>query len=332
MEENYTQNEIPYQLILDELNGTLTAHQRTELEKWKADSQANVDIYLEIIEISRNAELLGEKQHLDTEKSWQKFSALAFKDPEIPVHKVLKLKKVNYLRWSAAAVLLIGILVAINIWKNKDEQMAQTGEKERQHLIMPDGSEVILNQNSSFSYNKHDFSKSRKVKLTSGEAYFNVKHNPKNPFLIQTGELKVMDLGTSFNLNIESKSVTVIVNSGKVAMEYSGSKNKILLDPQDKGILDLSAKVLSKSPNEDINYRAWYDKTLRYKQSPLEVVSKDLEKIYGVKVTFQDNELRERRLTAYFKQKSVEEIMQIIGTSLNLKVVNTNVGFALSNP
>ncbi|NII83221.1 FecR family protein [Pedobacter sp. SG908] len=332
MKENYTQDEIPYQLILDELNGNLSNHDRAILEKWKAEAPEHMDIYQEIVEISRNAELLGEKKRLDTEKSWQKFSALAFKDNETPDHKVVKLKKVNYLRWSAAAVLLIGILVAINFWKNSGEQLVQTRKKERYHLILPDGSEVILNQNSSLSYNKRDFSMSRKVKLSHGEAYFNVKHNPKNPFSIQTGDLRVMDLGTSFNLNIEPGSVTVIVNSGKVAMEYKGIKNRVMLDPQDKGVLDRATKAITKSKNEDINYRSWYDKTLHYKQSPLEVVSRDLEKIYGTKIIFQNGELRERRLTAYFKQKSIEEIMQIIGTSLNLTVVNTNGGFTLTNP
>ena len=331
MEENNTNNHIPYQLILDEQNGALLQSDKVILENWKASLPENIGIYNQILEINENAELIGIKQKLDPEKSWQKLAQSAFREDEKININHLKVRKFQYLKWAAAAVLLIGVLITANLLSGSSIQYVHTGKNERQHLILPDGSEIIMNQNTALHYNTKDFAQNRKVKFTEGEAYFEVKHDEKNPFSIQTEALTVQDLGTSFNLNVAQKEVTVVVNSGKVAMEYNGISNRIILDTQDKGVFDKATNMLLKSKNDNVNYKSWYDKTLHYQQTPLSQVSSDLEKIYGTKIIFNNDALKERKLNAYFKDQSAEEIVQIIGTSLNLKVTKTNGDFLLTN-
>ncbi|MBC8986814.1 FecR family protein [Pedobacter sp. N36a] len=332
MEENNTPNTTLYQLIFDEQSGTISPHDKMILESWKASAKENSGIYDEIAGISRDIELLGVRQGLDPEKSWKEFSQSVFAREDAKSHKILKVRKINYFQWgaAAAAILIIGLLLTANLDRWSDTIHFQTGKNERRQLMLPDGSEIIMNQNTSLHYNKEDFAHSRNIEFTKGEAYFKIIHDKNRPFLIKTDELDVIDLGTSFNLSVGQQQIMVVVNSGKVAMKHKSDK-KIILSEQDKGTFDKSTKAMVQNKNDNINYKAWYDKTLYYQQTPLDEVSKDLEQVFGTKIIFEDDSLRERRLNGFFKDKSADEIMQIIGTSLSLKVIKRNGNFILTS-
>lgn len=330
MKKNDTHKHIPYKLILDEHHGTLPEDEREALEKWKAASPGNMEISREVAEISENTALLEIRRNLDPEKSWSKFQTAMVWENSTDHTPRRWIEKFSFLRMAAAAVLLIGILITISLQKGDGNQYISTGKNERRQLKLPDGSEVIMNQNTSLSYNPGDFSYIRKMKLISGEAYFMIKHDESMPFRVVAGGLTVEDLGTSFNLQIDTKHITVIVNRGKVAMADHQTGQRVLLDPREKGVFDKTGTTIIKSKNDQINFKSWYDKTLQYQQTPLSEVSKDLENIYGKKIIFSNESLKKRKLSAYFKNKSADEIMQIIGVSLRLKVTKEEDNFRLT--
>ena len=74
-----------------------------------------------------------------------------------------------------------------------------TAEGERTTVILDDGTKVKLNQNSKLVYPGTFDGKNRKVAL-SGEAYFEVLHDEKSPFLVDAGMYTVKVLGTKFNV------------------------------------------------------------------------------------------------------------------------------------
>lgn len=67
-------------------------------------------------------------------------------------------------------------------------------------LTLSDGSQVWLNVGSSLTYPTAFTGKQRKVKI-SGEAYFEIAHNAKMPFIVQHDDVTVSVLGTHFNVN-----------------------------------------------------------------------------------------------------------------------------------
>ena len=67
-------------------------------------------------------------------------------------------------------------------------------------LMLSDGSKVWINVGSSLTYPTAFTGNERKVKIT-GEAYFEVIHNTKMPFIVENGDVSVRDLGTHFNVN-----------------------------------------------------------------------------------------------------------------------------------
>lgn len=83
-------------------------------------------------------------------------------------------------------------------------------------VILPDGSEVWLNAESSIEFPTAFHSGLRQVRL-QGEAYFKVARDERSPFIVMSDEMNVRVLGTSFNFrNYDSEKAHVTLVEGKV--------------------------------------------------------------------------------------------------------------------
>lgn len=329
--KNYQQNPIPYQLILDEMERTLSPAEAEELEQWKAASPENQAIYNGLKDAEDQLALLDLYRRADVDRGWSRISSLIQEENEVP--PVRKRGRTLIYRVLAAAAILIGVSVVVFNWFFPAEVITyRTAKNERRHIVLPDNSDVFLNENSALSYEKTRFHKDRHMKLLEGEAYVIVAHNEASPFRVQLGEVIVQDIGTSFDLKMDAGKIEVIVSSGLVSMEYPhplGSK-KIVLAADHLGVFDRQTKQISQSTVIPINYKAWQDQKLRYVQTPLADVFKDMNRIYGTQVIFQDTTLKERKLSAFFDQKTEDQILDIIAASLQLKVVKKDGTFILS--
>lgn len=325
MEKDFTPENIPYELILGEQEGILSAEQDKVLQEWKNLSDQNLEAYEQTLEMFLETDLLKVRKNVDIQKSWESFS----KNLDQKQLKVKKAKILNVSRfwWSAAAILLISIAITMQLGKSASIEV-RTGSNERRHFVFPDGSEAILNQNTAFAYQPEQFSKARELVLKQGEAYFTVKHDSKNPFSIRAGALQVEDLGTSFNVRMTDKKIAVSVNSGEVAIARAGhTGSKVLLNPRDKAVYDLGKEKIEKAENQLNNDRAWVDSTFNYQQAQLQEVAREIGEVYHVKISFKDERLKKRRLSAYFKAKRIEDIMLIISKTLNIKAVKVSNGY-----
>jgi len=79
---------------------------------------------------------------------------------------------------------------------------------------LDDGSVVTANANSAMEivFYRHQ----RLVKLSRGEAIFEVTKDPERPFVVETPQAKVTVLGTRFAVNQLSKKVRISVDHGRV--------------------------------------------------------------------------------------------------------------------
>lgn len=330
MEKNFTSENIPYELILGEHQGTLSAGEIIELQKWKQLSARNMAVYQETIDLFLQTDLLAVRAQVDVQKNWESFSQNLQPREAGQKKRNTKILGISGLWWSAAAVLLIGIAIIVQLGKSSFVDIS-TGIAERKHFIFPDGSEAVLNQNTTISYTPERFSHEREVVLRKGEAYFTVKHDQTNPFRIRAGALQVEDLGTSFNLKLTDEKIAVLVTSGLVSLQKAGSMgNKVLLNPHDKGIFDRETEQIDKTQNQFNNDKAWIDSTFNYQSTPLQEVAKEIAEVYHVKISFKNERLKKRRLSASFRSKRIEEIMEIISKTLRIKAVRSDKGYILS--
>ncbi len=325
MKENEDLNFIPFELIIDEIEGIISTDNKKELQNWRTAFLTNEEIYQQFLKSSDKIELLSVYKKLNENESWIAFNKLL--NPIVDNTPVVTIKTdkqavVRTFRIVAAiaATILLFSSLYLLIFHNKSEVTIATLANIDQKVILPDSTELYLNGNTEIIYNKSTYLQSREITLIRGEIFLNVIHNELLPFVVKSGELQIKDIGTSFDINTDINKTDIIVNTGKVALIYSKNGEDVFLNPRQKGTFYKISKKITVLDNRDTNYKSWHDKKFQFIQTSLGDVGQTIEKAYGYHVTFQDSLLKNRKLTATFQNQSIDEIMHIIAVSLRLKM------------
>lgn len=200
-----------------------------------------------------------------------------------------------------------------------------TSRSEYRYLLLPDSTQVWLNAESTLEFPESFNNKKREVYL-KGEAYFDVKHADKVPFIIYTGKVTTEVLGTAFNIKAypDLAKITVSVKRGKVKVNFADEKVVMLTKGQEVSIDQKQKKVREKSIKEE-EPSAWHEGNLMYDDYSTEDVLAELERIYDVKIDLEASELRNMHITTSFKREhGVESALDIICrlTDSHLKLKN----------
>ena len=145
-----------------------------------------------------------------------------------------------------------------------------------------------------------------------GKVAFSVKHDNMHPFTVEGKLSQVRVLGTVFTVD-ESRADTAIVQvmSGKVQFSAIGQSNAVTLTE------GMAAQVTKKQQDVQIITEQKTSNFI-FDNTPLTRVLEELSKFYKVKLTTDHTD---KRLTAHFKDKNLDEIIEIIEKVLNVKIV-----------
>lgn len=160
-------------------------------------------------------------------------------------------------------------------------------------LELSDGTKIWLNTESQITYPVKFIGQKRKVKLT-GEAYFEVNKDKEHPFIVETEEIAIQVLGTSFNIHAyadERKVITTLVE-GKVQIN---NQQHILgiLKASEQGIWDKTQKEYAQQQVNPSVYIQWLHGDFCFRGENLENIMKTLQRWYDMEYTFQDPDLKE---------------------------------------
>ncbi|MDN5215535.1 DUF4974 domain-containing protein [Fulvivirgaceae bacterium BMA12] len=186
---------------------------------------------------------------------------------------------------------------------------------QRSIITLTDGTVVHLNANSKLIV--HDnFNKNNRHVALEGEAFFDVVKNPESPFTIQCGDMRTTVLGTSFNIHAypEKNNFQVALVSGKltVGMKDAGAE-VIELKPNERVNYHKDTKTLNKERFTDLDFIAWKDGILQFKDADLSEINERLERWYGVNIILDGKIGIKRRFTGKFENKSLEYVLDGIG-------------------
>ncbi len=155
--------------------------------------------------------------------------------------------------------------------------------KARQYkLVLPDGTKVWLNAESSVRYPTAFMANERIVEVT-GEAYFEVVHNAKMPFKVKAGNSTIEDIGTMFDVNAYADE-TVIKTT---LLEGAVKMDAMLLRPgQEASVAKLTGKItVSKADTEDAI--AWVNGQLSLESDDVQTLMRRIARWYNVDVRFE---------------------------------------------
>ncbi len=267
---------------------------------------------------------MNKVKEINTDKAWDKLYSRLSKD-ELIADKAparIRIMRSAFMKVAAAAVIILGIGSAVLYMNNTgliSRRIVVTTNSDQKNLLvsLPDGSKIYLNRNTELSYRSNFGKHNRNVKLT-GEAFFEIAPDKSMPFIIDAGQADVKVVGTSFNVitkNVES-DVEVFVKTGKVLLSSNTGTKSIALDPGYIGTIDSSGAT--KKLNDDKNYLSWNTGLLAYSGQKLEIVFRDLKRVYNMDIVADDPGILDYPWTSPINNSSKDKIIRLICASFNL--------------
>lgn len=232
-----------------------------------------------------------------------------------------------FFRAAAIVTVLLGSvwLVRLNtsneqILKEPIAQVQRADASVNRFLTLPDGSTVVLHKGSTLELAQGFNEESRTVYL-SGEAYFDVFHNPQSPFIIRTGKLKTTVLGTAFTIKAwpNQKDITVSVSRGKVQVEDDQKLIAVLTnDKQVTYHIDSDQSDEIHIPADQST--AWIQQDMTFDDMPFGELARRLSKRYGVEIRFKNSELEQCLITGRFSgTETLDEVMRTLTLTSNTR-------------
>ena len=181
----------------------------------------------------------------------------------------------------AMAAAVVGAITLSNPGLFGNANRIETAAGEHRTIELADGSKIEINGASVVEI---DAERPRFARLESGEAMFHVVHRDGDPFVVEAGGAKIVDLGTAFNVVRRDRQTSVAVSEGIVL--YNPDRDKVRL-VAGKGI---EARDGDRKPPivQDIDVASvggWRTGLLVYNGTPLAVVAEDLKRTAGMQVT-----------------------------------------------
>jgi len=221
---------------------------------------------------------------------------------------------------SVAAILLLVISLGAYFFQNEPAKQTNvisrlTDVKQNRLIQLPDGSTVILRPGARLNYpSSFDGLAQREVYL-DGQAYFDIKHNSLKQFIIHTGKLKTIVLGTAFEINAwsEGNSIQVTVSRGKVRVEDQNKRTLGVITPNQQITFDKTSRNIVQKVVYAPEYLEWMEQDLLLNDVTVAEAARLLESRYKVEILINDDSIRSKRFTTIVRKgETLEQILKSI--------------------
>jgi len=181
-------------------------------------------------------------------------------------------------------------------------------------LKLSDGTKVWLNSGTTLRY-PEQFAGDQRSVMIKGEAYFEVAKMAHKPFTVNTADMTVEVLGTSFNVLAykEDAATSVTLVEGKVVVRNMEGKSIAQLNPGQMATKNKTETNVEIKNVKTAFYSAWIDGKLFFDDEPLDQIAVKLERWFNIDIVFANQQLKSYRFTGtILKNKPVDQIMQAL--------------------
>lgn len=306
--------EIDEEVLVAFLKGELDAAEAEAVEAWYDRSAANRRMLGQVYYILYVSDRINDAAGIDVERSLRQFKRRMHAGRRISLRR-------SAVRIAAAAVIAAVLLAGGFTTVSLSKRLAQpvtvvTQLGERSQVVLPDGTKVWLNSSSSVEYVAPFFSRQRRVKM-EGEAYFEVEHDRRAPFVVSTNGLDIEVLGTRFNIRNDDNEhrVTTVLLEGAVKAYASGREQaSVRLHPAQQLVFDTRthAMRLTDCPSAERSIN-WIDGRFCFEHDTFGEIVAELKRYYNVDIRFMDNRLRDMRFSGNFRvEDGIYHIMSVL--------------------
>lgn len=317
-------------LIIQLLCGELDGAELAELRTWIASSPENEKYFMQKQEVWFSAVDSSQWQKYNKEKAFKEFQRRVERTEESVWEdaSVEELYPASLHKWLSYAAVII-VVVAMTFWgyhrgeyhvKNSFADIqVEAPYGSRTKALLPDGTVVWLNSGSMLSYSQGYGLNDRKVSI-KGEGYFEVKHNEKLPFSVNSQTIRVNVLGTKFNFRDypDDAEAEVILEKGSVKLDNLMKQNKSqMMVPGQKVVLDKKTGKMTTESYEVSGASQWTEGIIAFKDAPLSEIAKRIERSYNVKVLLSGKDIGKYRFNGDFvrQEQSLQEVLETLSAT-----------------
>jgi transmembrane sensor len=196
-----------------------------------------------------------------------------------------------------------------------------------------DGSKVTLNTDSEIRVAVTE--RERRIDLEHGEAFFEVAHDKRRPFVVRAGNKRVIAVGTKFSVRREANDIQVVVTEGKVLVETEGAGVAGSAEPLAAGTFaqasDAGVLLQTKRLAEAEETLSWRQGVLVFREMTLADASAEFNRYNSRKIVIEDPAVASLRVAGSFRANNVEAFVRLLERGYPLHAEEQGDQFVLSS-
>jgi len=175
-------------------------------------------------------------------------------------------------------------------------------------IVLPDGTKVWLNAQSSLHFPTAFNGKERVVQL-SGEAYFEVAKDKRKPFHVQSNGADIEVLGTHFNVMAYTNEPIMETTLLEGAIKVSRDNRSETIRPGKQ--VQLSDKGMQIRSIDTLDAVAWKNGIFQFNDTHLKNIMRQVERWYDVKIDYAS--LPDKRYNGMvFRNSNLSELLKML--------------------
>lgn len=219
---------------------------------------------------------------------------------------------------TAAALLLAFVGYYYRLARNLELQGAQRMSMtvpmgQQMQITLPDGTKAWLNAGTTLEYPALFSADERRVHI-DGEARFDVVHNAKYPFVVETYACDVRVLGTEFNVIADQKRgiFSTALFEGRVEVRNRSTEQTVTLRPDETVRLDGVQLAVGKIENSE-DY-LWMEGYINFSGHTFWEVIDKYRQVYGVTIRLEDVTIPDTKFQwgKIYIQDGVDNAMKVL--------------------
>lgn len=299
--------------IVAYLSGAATENEIEALTAWVEESPEN------------------RRQYEQFKNLWQEaYPSLALTDEDVEKAHQRVMEKLDAKSWMqlaleywqrAAAILLLPLL-SLSIYLYYIPGKLPEGKVSYQEIYipfgthsridLPDGSTAWLNAGTRLKF-PSTFKKGERLVTLSGEAFFEVKADKENPFIVRTDLIDVKATGTAFDVEAyDHEPVAVTMVSGKVDINLANRAESIPLQPGERISYNKKDTIYHIIRTDPYKWCAWKDGSLVFKDDSLGYIFKKIGRRFNVDIILKDPQIGSQPYRVAFEEEALSVILDLM--------------------
>jgi transmembrane sensor len=288
--------------------------ERHASENWSADDQVRLDHWL-------NQSFAHKTAYWRAAQAWNRtYRIVALKAPEGRVPNRAGKSKLLRIAFATGFTTALGILaIFLLLPRQYDRYEVPVGG--HKIISLADGSRIELNTDSALRLSTRGGA--RQAILDRGEAYFDIKHDLAHPFEVESGDRRIVDVGTKFLVRDRIGGIEVAMFEGRTILN---SPKGSAMPPSNLVAGDIAVAtptnttISRAAPKTLADIAAWRNGLLVFRRTTLADAASEFNRYSKRKLVVVDSDAAALKIDGKFRSDGVETFAEVAEDVLHLRV------------